>query len=127
MADFIINGTTYSGSPIDTSHPQRPSGLKRTTTKIGRTFTAANGDTSFVARGSGIVKHKWVLSWEKANATTQAALKALYALTTTFAFVDQDGTSYTVLCTGDDPFDEDISSNRANAYLYNVDFTLKEA
>lgn len=126
MADYTLNGTVYSGTPNDTSHPQRPNGARRTTTKIGRLFTAANGDTSFVNRGSGIRKWQFTLHWEKANSVTQAALSALYAVTTTFTFVDLDGTSYTVLCVGDDPFEEGISPIKS-AYAYDVDFTMREA
>lgn len=126
MADLIINGTTYSGSPTDTSHPQRPDngGVKRTTRIIGRTLEAANGDVSVVQRAR---KHAWEISWTKANPTTLTALAAVVALATTFTFVDTDGASYTALCTTDDVFDVAIFTNKANAYQYTVTLRLREA
>lgn len=124
MADLIINGTTYSGSPIDTSHPQRPAmPLQRRVLKIGRLFKAKNGALTWVHRA---IKHEWTVGWDRANPTTQAAVLALRNLTTTFAFVDVDGVSYTVITTGDDTYEEGITSSKSNAYRYDLSLVLRE-
>jgi hypothetical protein len=125
MADYIIAGTTYSGSPTNTSNPQRPDmDAVRTVEKIGRLIRAADGSTSWVHRG---FKRMWKIGWTKANQTTQTAVQTLYLTTTTFSFTDITGASYTVLTAGEDEYDEGISTNRANAYLYNLTLVLREA
>jgi len=129
MADIALNGTTYSGSPTNTANPQRPDngGVKRTVRKVGRTIEAADGSTSVVLRAGTSLKRAWEITWTRANPTTLTALAAVFALTTTFTYVDTDGASYTVLCTTDDTFDLSIFTNTANAYQYDVTLKLKEA
>lgn len=124
MADLIINSVTYSGSPVDTSHPQRPKGYKRRRKRIGRTVEGAEGSTSWVHRG---FKWEWELSWPKANATTQAAVLAIRNLSATFPLVDHAGASFTAIVVGDDGYEEDITTDRANAYKYGLTLTMREA
>lgn len=123
MADIIINGTTYSGSPTNTSNPQRPNTIERTIEKIGRMIRAADGTTTWVHRG---FKHKWVIKWEKANAVTEVAVTAIIATTGSFSFTDISGVAYTVVVVGDDEYKEGITSNRSNAYLYDMELVLRE-
>ncbi len=123
MSDLIINGTTYSGSPTNTGAPQRPSTYNRKRNKIGRLFKAANGAVAWVHRG---FKDEWTIGWEKANTTTAGAVLALYNLTTSFAFVDINGNSHTVVTVGDDQYSEDVTSNRSNAYLYDLQIVLRQ-
>jgi hypothetical protein len=126
MADLIINGTAYSGSPTNTANPQRPDsgGVERTTIKIGKMLTAADGSITEMLRGT---KRQWKIKWTHANATTMTALIAIFALTTTFTFTDVNAVSYTVVCVTDDPFAASIFTDRTNAYLYDVELTLREA
>ena len=124
MADIVIVATTYSGSPTDTSHPQRPNTIERATEKIGRTIRAADGTTTWVHRG---FKKVFTIKWEKANQTTQAAVATVRVTTTSFNYTDITGTSYTVVNVGDDEYKEGITSNASNAYLYDLEFKLREA
>ena len=125
MADLVMNGTTYSGSPTNTSNPQRPVGVDHKIVKVGRLIEAADGSTSWVHRG---VKNIFTISWgEWANQTTRDAVVALYLLTTTFTYTHTNGSSYTVLTVGDDEFTEAIRTNSANAYKYDLKIVLREA
>lgn len=123
MADLIIAGTTYSGNPNNTSNPFRPIHYSRKRIKVGRLFTAKDGTTIWLHRG-----FKWVfeIGWEKANATTAAAVLARRNATASFAFVDYDGTSYTVVTVGDDDYQEDITTSMANAYRFDLTLTLRQ-
>lgn len=123
MADFIINGTTYSGSPTDTSHPQRPNSVAVKTVKVGRTLKAVNGTTNYVHR---TLKYVWTLKWEKANQTTETAVAAVRALTGTFSVTDHKGNSYTALNVDEDDLEAEVTSNRSNAYLYSLELVLRQ-
>jgi hypothetical protein len=62
-----------------------------------------------------------------ANETTRAALRALNALATTWTFVDQFGTAYTVQ-TEEQDLDEDYAqTDAANNLYYRLKLTLREA
>jgi hypothetical protein len=126
MADIILNGTTYNGSPTNTANPQRPDngGVERTTIKVGKMLTAADGSVTELLRGT---KHAWKIKWTHANATTMTALSVIFALTTTFPFTDVNAVAYTVLCVTDDPFIASIFTDKGNNYLYDVELVLREA
>lgn len=124
MADLILNGTTYSGSPTNTSNPQRPSTYRPKNLKKGRLLEGANGALTWVQRG---VKWQWTIGWKRANQTTQTAVLALRNLTTSFTFVNHLGVSYTVITVGDDDHEEDVVTDRANAYKYDLELVLREA
>ena len=123
MADFIVNGVTYSGSPTNTANPQRPNSATRKIRKIGRTLTAVNGQTNYVHRA---LKYTWTLRWEKANQTTETAVALVRALTGTFSLTDHFGNSYTVVNVDEDELEEEITTNRSNAYLYNLELVLRQ-
>lgn len=124
MADFIINGTTYSGSPTNTANPQRPKTVTRRRVKIGTLQQSASGLTTWVRRTE---KWQWELDWgEKANQTTETAVLAVRNLTTTFTLVDHLGASFTALCVGDDGYEEQITTDRANAYKYGLKLVMRE-
>lgn len=123
MADLIINGTTYSGSPTNTSNPMRPSSLKRRRKKIGRLVEGKDGTQNWMHRG---MKWEWDIGWEGANSTTVLATLAVRNLTTSFSFTDYNGTVYTVVNVGDDAYEEDFRTTTANAYLADVSITLRE-
>lgn len=123
MSDLILNGTTYSGSPTNTANPQRPSTYTPRVKKIGTLLEGADGSLAWVHRA---VKREWTIGWRKANQTTQTAVLALRVLTTTFAFVDHLGVSRTVMTVGDDAYEEDVTTDRANAYKYDLELILRE-
>lgn len=124
MADLIINGTTYSGTPINTANPQRPDSLKRRRIKVGTLIKNANGGLTWVHRG---FKNEWTITWKRANEVTQVAVIAVWNLTASFPFVDVTTTSYTAITVGDDPYEEDITTNRVNAYRYGLELVIREA
>lgn len=123
MADFIINGTTYSGSPANTANPQRPNSVTVRTIKVGRTLVAVNGTTNYVHRA---IKYIWTLRWEKANQTTETAVNAVRALTGTFSITDHKGGSYTAVNVDEDDLEAEVTTNRANAYLYSLELVLRQ-
>lgn len=125
MADLIIAGTTYSGSPTNTANPQRPVDIDHEVIKVGRLLEAADGSTSWVQRA---YKNKFTINWgKKANLTTRTAVIALYLTSTTFSYTHFDGGVYTVLTVGDDTFLEKVTSNPANAYKFDLVIVLREA
>lgn len=123
MADFIIDGTTFSGTPTSTSNPFKPNGYGRDRLKIGKLLIGKDGTVNWMHRG-----FKWIftLGWERANQTTETAVLALRNKTSTFTFVDYNGTSYTVMTVGDDQFSEEIMTNIANAYLFDLSLVLRQ-
>jgi hypothetical protein len=124
MANLIINGTTYSGTPTAQTNPYKPNSLKRKRVKVGTLHVAANGTSTWIHRG---VKLVFTIEWEKASLTTQAAVRALRDLTTTFSFTNFDSVAYTVLTVGDDDYEETITTDAANTYLVDMTLVLREA
>lgn len=84
MATISLNGTTFT--PMAVSEQQ---------TKKGTEQESLNGTQRFVHRAT---KREWTISWKTVSSTVRASVAAVYALTTSFTFIDQFGTSYTVLC-----------------------------
>jgi hypothetical protein len=123
MADLIIGAYTFSGSPTNTANPQRPSTYVPSYKKIGRLVTGMDGSLTWVHRG---LKNMWTIGWKKANPTTAVAVHLLFNLTTPFTFISHSGVSYTVITVGDDPYDENVTTNRANGYLYDIEIVLRE-
>lgn len=125
MANYIIDGTTYSGTPTNPANPYKPKQpAKRERVKVGTLHVAANGTPTWIHRG-----FKWVftLEWEKASLTTRTATLALCNKTTTFSFTDLDGTVYTVFTAGEDDYEEAITTDAANTYKYDLTIVLREA
>jgi hypothetical protein len=131
-SDLIMNGVTYDGTPsANPTHPRKPTGLTRKEEKIGRVLVAANGARTWVQRVDGssnpIRKRTWEIAWDKANETTRAALRTLNALATTWTFVDQLGTSYTVQTEAEDYEEEYAMTDSANNLYYRCKLTVREA
>lgn len=125
MADVIINGTTYSGSPNTPGTPARPLSIERVYRKIGRLVEAADGSTSWVHRG---LKWTFTITWgPRASVATKTAVRAIRALTTTFSYTDEEGTVFTVLNVGDDEYKELVKTNSANVYQYELALILRQA
>ena len=107
-----LNGTAYT-----------PSGVEESLEKIGAERTAANGARRFVHRAT---KREWRLSWQRVTASVRSSVRGVYALTTAFAYVDEDGASYTVYCPPGG-FRSSISLIAPGVTLYyDVELTLKE-
>ena len=123
MADLILNGSTYSGTPAGGTL-YRPVKIAETINKIGTVIEAESGARTLVQRG---VKREWAISWEQVPEATRAALATLAGLATTFTFVDEHGTSYTVQTEPGDHKCETDHTDRANVYWYNIELTLHEA
>lgn len=122
MAAIILNSVTYNGAG---ANPQPPSKISAPVTKIGLTLPAASGVRHFMSASTR--KHAWTLSWEKANATTRAAVDALHALNTTFTFVDEFGTSNTVQCEDEEKKQDTAFTTAANTILYDLELVLHQA
>lgn len=130
-SNLVMNGTTYDGTPVSNpTHPRKPSGLTYREDKIGEVQIAASGKRTWVQRLDGssnpIIKHTWEVSWELANEVTRSAVRALDSLTTTWAFVDQLGTSRTVQTEPGD-YEEDYALTDVSGNLrYNLKLTIRE-
>src|SRR4051812_45686815 len=124
MADLVINGTTYSGTPAAQTNPYKPNELRRKRRKYGRTLEAADGTSTLLYRST---KLTFTITWNKASSVTQTAVRTLRDLATTFSFTNFDGAVYTVLTATDDEYEETITSDRANNYLYDLVLILREA
>jgi hypothetical protein len=113
--NITLNGTTF-----------HPSDIAKETSKIGVALVAASGRRRFVHRtssGTPIYKRTWTLPFDNVSETVRLAVAAIYALTTTFTFVDEHGTSYTVQCE-DGGYSEKINTIVSNTEL-TYDLTLK--
>ncbi len=123
MADLVINGTTYSGSPTNTANPQRPNELRRKRRKYGRTLEAADGTTTLLYRAT---KLTFTITWNKANQVTQTAVRTIRDLSTAFSFTSFDGVVYTVVTATDDEYEETIVTDKANNYQFDLTLILRE-
>jgi hypothetical protein len=124
MANIILNGTTYSGTPASPGTPWKISSIQETTRKIGTVNVAADGTRTFVQRGT---KREWALRWDKVPENTRAAVAALAVLASTFTFTDEHGTSYTVQTEEDSYNSATAFTSGANVEYYNLDLTLRQA
>lgn len=88
-----------ANNPIQLNSVQyRPSTISRTITIVGGSTRMASGRLRTYIRAK---KSSWSISWKGATETVLNQLKTLAALNTTFTFVDDQGTSFTVLFDGD--------------------------
>ena len=131
-SDLIMNGVTYNGTPIaNLANPRKPTGLTRKETKIGAALVAASGKRTWVQRVDGasapIRKREWEVTWDKGNLTTRNALRTLHALATTWTFVDQDGSSYTVQTEEGDYQEDYVTTDKAGNLYYSLKLTVREA
>ena len=123
MANIILNGTTYDGNPASGTY-WKPVRIAETLRKIGTVVEAEAGGRTLVQRA---VKREWTITWEKVNESTRAGVIGLAGLGTTFAYVDEHGTSYTVQTEPGDHASETAFTSVTNVYYYNLELTLHEA
>jgi len=124
-SNLVLNGTTYSGTPLTPATPRKPNGIDLEFAKVGTTLIAADGTRRFVARGT--TKRTWKITWERAAEATRSALRTLAALTTTWTFVDQLGASYTVQTEQDDYTEDYAATDLAGNLYYDITLTVREA
>jgi methionyl-tRNA formyltransferase len=84
MASISLNATTFY-----------PADIEETREKIGTEIAAANGARRFAHRAE---KRSWTLTWNRVTAAVRTQIRAVHVLTTTFTYIDEAGTSFTVLC-----------------------------
>ena len=125
MGNLVINGTTYSGTPLTPAVARKPDSISVSVSKIGVTLVAASGKRRFVSRGT--VKRTWEISWHEAREATRLALRTLQQLTTTFSFTDELGTTYTGCQTEQDDLEEKYAfTDPSNNYYYDLTITIRE-
>ena len=78
-----LNGTQFRPTSVDVEE-----------TKIGEEKRMADGTLKFYHRA---VKLQWTIAWTGLVETAVAAIRTIYRLTTSFTFIDEFGTSWTVL------------------------------
>ncbi len=111
---ITLNGVTFT----------KCKGVQESDAKIGKTIQAANGSRRFAQRAQ---KSTFVLSFEGMSISQLNDLRAIQALTTTFAYVDGHGVSTTVLCM-DDPLSIDTPTIDSNSDIwYDAQLTVYEA
>lgn len=74
-----------------------PTGIERTLEKVGDELIAADGTLRFYYRKTRKI---WTLQWNNVHETVVALVTIIANLTTSFTFIDDLGTSYTVINTG---------------------------
>lgn len=124
-SNLVLNGTTYSGTPLTPATPRKPDRISVAVSKIGVTLVAADGKRRFVARGT--VKRTWTVEWDGAREATRSALRTLHQLTTTWTFTDELGSSYTVQTEQDDLDESYAFTDPSNNLYYDLKLTIHEA
>lgn len=119
MATISLNGTTFG-----------PSKIAVEIEKIGAEQIGADGHRNWMQRLDGsnqpIHKRTWTLTWEKVLAALRTSIRNVFLLGTSFTYVDEDGTSYTVQCEKQD-YKDDIAFVGAGPTLYyNVTLTIRQ-
>lgn len=111
---ILLNGVTFA----------KCKDVQESDIKIGVAFQALNGARRFAQRAQ---KSTFVLSFEGMTITQLNTLRAIQALTTTFAYVDGHGVSTTVLCQ-DEPLDISTPTIDSNSDIwYDASLTVYEA
>lgn len=83
---IILNGVTFSTGVKNITEPLR---------RVGKRKEAANGNPRFFLRGS---KRSWEISFENLPIATINQLRTIALLSSSFAYTDEAGTSFTVIC-----------------------------
>lgn len=117
-----LHTTTFNGTLPNPSNPLPPSTIERKDSKIGKTLIAASGKRNFVSRSA--FKPLWTLRWDEVNLSTRNAVKAIHALNSTFTFVDEQGSNWTVQCEEDDAYSESTSFTDNDGNIYYTSVTL---
>lgn len=126
MSTLVINGTTFSGKADGVTGNQSawiPTGYEPAETKDFDLLEADNKTRNLV--GSGAVKRSWKIIWQPCNAATMATVRTISRLTTTFAFVDFEGTSTTVQAE-DEALEYSYAFRAGSTEYWNVTLTLYE-
>lgn len=109
----LLNGASYTPNDVQVDED-----------KIGTETTAANGAYHLDIRAT---KRTWKLIWRRVPAVTRAAIRAVYGLATSFAFVDEDGGSPITVACPPGGLRSSISLIGPGVTLYyDVELTLKE-
>lgn len=101
----------------------KPSTIEPELVVIGEELEAPDGTITQIRRG-GNTKWRWTLTWEKVSASVRNQIRTIALLNTTFTFVDEDGTSYTVL-TDMQPYSSKNAAFGADGTTVYYDVTLK--
>lgn len=102
-----LNGTTIT-----------PSDIEAELIIIGDMVEGYDGTSTLMKDASGDgEKWRWIITWNDVPAATRNAIRNIAKLNTTFTFVDEDGTSYTVLPELQ-PYSARVSSIAGNGTLY---------
>jgi hypothetical protein len=109
-----LNGTRYYPSSVDVKLD-----------KVGDTHRAANGTLYYYHRAN---KRSWSLQWKSLIETSISGLRSIGILTAPFTFIDESGTSYTVLVPpGGYSAKLDAGNiSHANVFYYDITIELTE-
>lgn len=94
--------------------------------RIGDSRRAANGKLYYYHRAN---KRAWDLQWTSLPETQLSAIQTIGLLTSTFTFIDEAGSSYTVLVP-DGGYSATLAASkasRANFFYYDVALTIEES
>ena len=119
MPAIILNGNTY-----DNTTYARPISVTEKLIKVGPSIVAANGARTFVHRAT---KREWQIEWGGVLDATRGTVASTHALSTTWTFVDEHGTSYTVQTEEGDYESTTAFADHAGTQYYDVSLTLREA
>lgn len=113
-------------APVINSVTFYPSDISMDTRVTGVMFEALDGSRRASRRNK---KLDITLTWNKVSLTILNQVRALAALTTTFTLVDENGTSYTVLCPVDtNPLSSSVADVlQGGTVEYNVTLQVIEA
>jgi regulatory protein YycH of two-component signal transduction system YycFG len=91
--------------------------------KIGSAYEAADGTRRFAQRA---MKNRFVLRFDNLTISQLNSLRTIQALTTSFAYVNGHGTSYTVICR-EDPLTSAVDNiDQATDVTYTAELTVWE-
>lgn len=100
-----------------------PTDIQEDIDRIGDEIQAANGTRRFAFRAN---KRQWKIAWRRVLASVRTSVRGIYALTSVFTYIDEDGNSFTVYCPPGG-FTSKISAISPGVTLYyDIDLTIKE-
>jgi len=127
MPTISLNGTSFAGTVYDLdSVIKAPTEMpKLEAEKIGPVLVGENGARTYIQFGQ---KNKWTITWKRVPEATRAAVKTVFDLTTTFAFIHPNSTTYTVQCEPGDYTEEcDSAATLPNGtYYYNLTLVVRQ-
>jgi len=102
-----------------------PTSVSARLIRVGDSRRAANGTLYYYHRSN---KLAWDIQWNSLAETNLSAIQTIALLTSSFAFIDEASTSYTVLVP-DGGYSAVLSASkasRANFYYYDVTLTIEQ-